>query len=288
MPIHPETLASIATEYAKGMSSIRGRRIQRLVRREFAGADDVVLLTSEAGALAVLGLSPSGAALCASDGRGKEASVVRWRHGSAEALDTRYDLLKDSLPALGSSALPITTASADRARLRVTSGDVAPERQALLASAIDAAASSMARDSVRAAPAAAATEARPASALIDARIAELGDWRGETLRRVRAWIKEAAPSVVEEWKWMGTPVWSHAGILCTGESYKSVVKLTFLKGASLPDPAGLFNASLDGNARRAIDIREHDRIDGDAFKALIGAAVALNVDATKTRAAKKT
>src|SRR5882762_8182698 len=100
------------------------------------------------------------------------------------------------------------------------------------------------------------TEAQPASELIDERVAELGDWRGETLRRMRKLIKEADPDVVEEWKWMGTPVWSHDGILCTGESYKKVVKLTFLKGASLKDPARLFNSSLDGNARRAIDIRE--------------------------------
>ncbi len=100
------------------------------------------------------------------------------------------------------------------------------------------------------------TEAQPASELIDERIAELGDWRGETLSRMRKLIKEADPDVVEEWKWMGTPVWSHDGIICTGESYRSIVKLTFLKGASLKDPAKLFNASLEGNARRAIDIHE--------------------------------
>jgi hypothetical protein len=118
--------------------------------------------------------------------------------------------------------------------------------------------------------------AAPASALIDARIAELGDWRGETLARMRKLIKEADPQVVETWKWMGTPVWEHDGILCTGESYKSVVKLTFAKGASLEDPAGLFNASLEGKVRRAIDIRQGDRIDERAFKALIRAAVAAN------------
>jgi hypothetical protein len=120
-----------------------------------------------------------------------------------------------------------------------------------------------------------------ASDQIDRRIAELGDWRGDTLSRMRALIKEADPDVVEEWKWAkatspGTPVWSHGGIICTGESYKSTVKLTFLKGASLDDPARLFNSSLEGNARRAIDIREGEQVDADAFKALIRAAVALN------------
>ena len=115
-----------------------------------------------------------------------------------------------------------------------------------------------------------------ASALIDNRIAELGDWRGETLSRMRDLIKEAAPDVVEEWKWMGTPVWSQDGIICTGESYKSTVKLTFAKGASLEDPAKLFNSSLDGNTRRAIDIHEGETVDTKAFKALIRAAVAQN------------
>ena len=117
---------------------------------------------------------------------------------------------------------------------------------------------------------------RPASELISGKIAELGDWRGETLATVRQLIKEAVPGVVEEWKWMGTPVWSHDGILCTGESYKKVVKLTFLKGASLKDPAKLFNSSLDGNARRAIDIHEGEEVDASAFKALVRQAVALN------------
>ena len=126
----------------------------------------------------------------------------------------------------------------------------------------------------------------PASELISRRIAELGDWRGGTLARMRALIKEADPEVVEEWKWMGTPVWSHGGIICTGESYKSVVKLTFAKGASLPDPAGLFNSSLDGNVRRAIDIREGQRVDEPAFKALVREAVALNASG-KARSAKK-
>lgn len=116
----------------------------------------------------------------------------------------------------------------------------------------------------------------PASALIDERIASLGDWRGATLARMRGLIHEALPDVVESWKWMGTPVWEHGGILCTGESYKSWVKLTFLKGASLADPARLFNASLDGNARRAIDIREGEEVDAEAFKALIKAAASLN------------
>ncbi len=115
------------------------------------------------------------------------------------------------------------------------------------------------------------------SALIDARIAALGDWRGAALARIRALIHAADPQVAEEWKWRGVPVWSHAGILCTGESYKAVVKLTFAKGAALPDPAGLFNASLDGNVRRAIDIREGEAPDEAAFTALIRAAVALNV-----------
>jgi hypothetical protein len=112
--------------------------------------------------------------------------------------------------------------------------------------------------------------------LISKRIADLGDWRGETLRRMRELIHEADPDVVEEWKWMGTPVWSHDGILCTGESYKEVVKLTFLKGASLKDPKRLFNSSLDGNARRAIDIRHGEKVDAAAFKALIREAIALN------------
>src|SRR5688572_26186935 len=112
-----------------------------------------------------------------------------------------------------------------------------------------------------------------AAKLITKRIAELGDWRGKTLGRMRKLIQEADPDVVEEWKWMGTPVWSHDGILCTGESYKSVVKLTFAKGASLPDPARLFNASLDGKVRRAIDIREGDELNEKAFKALVRAAV---------------
>jgi len=127
------------------------------------------------------------------------------------------------------------------------------------------------------------TDGLSASELIDKRIADLGDWRGETLRRMRSLIKEADPDVVEEWKWMGTPVWSHDGIICTGESYKSIVKLTFLKGASLDDPARLFNASLDGNARRAIDIHEGEQVDADAFKALILAAIALNTSAVKAK-----
>jgi hypothetical protein len=114
------------------------------------------------------------------------------------------------------------------------------------------------------------------SQLIDERIRSLSDWRGETLARVRALIHQADPEVVEEWKWRGVPVWSHAGILCTGETYKQVVKLTFAKGASLPDPSGLFNASLEGNTRRAIDIREGEAIDEAALQSLIRAAVALN------------
>ena len=118
--------------------------------------------------------------------------------------------------------------------------------------------------------------AESASALIDARIKELGDWRGKTLARVRELIHAADPEIVEEWKWMGTPIFSHGGIVCTGETYKSVVKLTFLKGASLKDPSGLFNSSVEGNARRAIDLHEGDEIDDDAFKALIRAAAALN------------
>ena len=127
------------------------------------------------------------------------------------------------------------------------------------------------------------TEAQSASELIDKRIADLGDWRGETLSRMRKLIKEADPDVVEEWKWMGTPIWSHDGIICTGESYKSIVKLTFLKGASLKDPAKLFNSSLDGNARRAIDVHEGEEVDAGAFKALIRAAVALNTSGGKAR-----
>lgn len=119
-------------------------------------------------------------------------------------------------------------------------------------------------------------EAKTPSELIDARIAELGDWRGETLARVRALIHEAEPEVVEEWKWRGTPVWSRGGIICTGETYRQVVKLTFAKGAALEDPEGLFNASLEGNVRRAIDIREDESLDPEAFKALVRAAAALN------------
>ena len=118
---------------------------------------------------------------------------------------------------------------------------------------------------------------------IDARIAELGDWRGETLGRLRALIHDADPEMVEAWKWRGVPVWEHAGIVCTGETYKSVVKMTFAKGASLDDPAGLFNASLEGNTRRAIDFREGDRIDAPALKALIRAAVALNMSKAKAK-----
>jgi hypothetical protein len=114
------------------------------------------------------------------------------------------------------------------------------------------------------------------SRLIDARIKELDDWRGKTLARVRALINQADPEVVEEWKWRGVPVWSHDGLICTGETYKSVVKLTFAKGASLKDPSGLFNASLEGNVRRAIDLHEGDELNEDAFKTLIRAAAALN------------
>ena len=127
------------------------------------------------------------------------------------------------------------------------------------------------------------TEGQPASELIDKRITELGDWRGKTLSRMRKLIKEADPDVVEEWKWMGTPVWSHDGIICTGESYKSIVKLTFAKGASLRDPAKLFNSSLDGNVRRAIDIHEGEKVDAAAFKALVRAAVALNTSGGRAR-----
>ena len=122
-----------------------------------------------------------------------------------------------------------------------------------------------------------------ASELIDKRIADLADWRGETLSRMRELLREADPDVVEEWKWMGTPVWSHDGIICTGESYKSIVKLTFAKGASLKDPAKLFNSSLDGNVRRAIDIHQGDKMNAGAFKALIRSAVALNASAVKAR-----
>jgi hypothetical protein len=128
---------------------------------------------------------------------------------------------------------------------------------------------------------------KAASKLIDQRIADLGDWRGETLARMRALILEADPEIVEEWKWMGTPVWSRNGILCTGESYKKAVKLTFAKGASLPDPSGLFNSSLEGNMRRAIDIHEEETVDADAFKALVNAAIERNTVPVKLTAKKK-
>ncbi len=127
-----------------------------------------------------------------------------------------------------------------------------------------------------------------ASELISQRIAELGDWRGETLGRMRRLIHEADPEVVEEWKWMGTPIWSHAGILCTGETYKKVVKLTFAKGASLSDPTHLFNSSLDGNVRRAIDIHEGEEVDATAFQALVRQAVAFNLASkSNPKSAKK-
>ncbi len=131
-----------------------------------------------------------------------------------------------------------------------------------------------------------ASEGQPASELISDRIAELGDWRGETLARMRKLIKEAAPDVVEEWKW-GIPVWSHGGIICTGETYKKVVKLTFAKGAGIPDPSRLFNSSLGGNTRRAIDIPEGEKVDARAFKALVKAAVAMNGPPAKKPATKK-
>ena len=121
-------------------------------------------------------------------------------------------------------------------------------------------------------------EGDASSRLIDARIKELSDWRGEMLARVRSLIKQADPEVVEEWKWRGVPVWSHAGIICTGETYKNIVKMTFAKGAALEDPSGLFNSSLEGNTRRAIDFHEGDKIDEKALKALIRAAVTLNID----------
>src|SRR5580704_335137 len=130
------------------------------------------------------------------------------------------------------------------------------------------------------------SQGQPASELISNRIADLGDWRGVTLGRMRKLIKEADPGVVEEWKWMGTPVWSHDGIICTGESYKKVVKLTFAKGASLQDPAHLFNSSLDGNTRRAIDIHEGEDVDEAAFKALVRQAIALN-SSGKSKPSKK-
>jgi hypothetical protein len=126
-------------------------------------------------------------------------------------------------------------------------------------------------------------DAISASELIDARIEELGDWRGEMLSKLRALIKQADPEVVEEWKWRGTPVWSHDGIICTGETYKAVVKMTFAKGASLADPKRLFNSSLDGNTRRAIDFHEGAKVDAAALKALIRAAVALNKSKAKAR-----
>jgi hypothetical protein len=131
-----------------------------------------------------------------------------------------------------------------------------------------------------------ASQSQSAAELISNRIAELGDWRGKTLARMRKLIKDADPDIVETWKWRGTPVWEHDGIICTGESYKSVVKLTFAKGAALKDPARLFNSSLDGNVRRAIDIHEGEDIDATAFKALVRQAIALN-GAGKAKTAKK-
>jgi hypothetical protein len=131
-----------------------------------------------------------------------------------------------------------------------------------------------------------ASQGQSAAELISKRIAELGDWRGKTLTRMRKLIKAADPDVVEEWKWMGTPIWSHDGIICTGESYKAIVKLTFAKGASLKDPARLFNSSLEGNTRRAIDIHEGEEVDAAAFKALIRQAVALNISG-KAKPSKK-
>ncbi len=132
-----------------------------------------------------------------------------------------------------------------------------------------------------------ASQTQSASELISQRIADLGDWRGETLARMRKLIRNADPEVVEEWKWMGTPIWSHDGIICTGESYKDKIKLTFAKGASLKDPARLFNSSLDGNVRRAIDIFEGERVDESAFKALILQAVAVNSAGKAKKASKK-
>jgi hypothetical protein len=126
-----------------------------------------------------------------------------------------------------------------------------------------------------------AEDEKSPSQLIDEKIAELADWRGNTLAQLRALIKQADPEVVEEWKWRGVPVWSHGGIICTGETYKSVVKMTFAKGASLEDPTKLFNSSLEGNTRRAIDVRKAEEIDGEALKALIRAAVALNLSKAK-------
>jgi hypothetical protein len=129
-------------------------------------------------------------------------------------------------------------------------------------------------------------EGAAATELIDKKIAEIGGWRGETLARLRALIHEADPEVVEEWKWMGTPVWTHDGDICTGETYKAVVKLTFMKGASLPDPAGLFNSSLEGKTRRAIDFKEGQKLDEEAFKALIRVAAELNAAGKKSKKAK--
>jgi hypothetical protein len=131
------------------------------------------------------------------------------------------------------------------------------------------------------------TDGASPSRMIDGRIKELGDWRGEMLGRIRGLIKDADPDVVEEWKWRGVPVWEHDGIICTGETYKAVVKMTFAKGAALDDPAGLFNSSLDGNVRRAIDIREGEKINEKALKALIRAAVELNASKAKKKPAKK-
>jgi len=175
--------------------------------------------------------------------------------------------MKKPSPAKPAGKAPTRKAVTSKAPTRKAVTSKAPTRKA--------------RPAARKAPSQKPANETSASQLIDQRIRDLKDWRGDTLARMRALILEADPEITEEWKWMGTPVWSHHGIICTGESYKKVVKLTFARGAALPDPSGLFNSSLEGNTRRAIDIPEGAKVDARAFKALVTAAVAWNASAKK-------
>ncbi|MGF6258948.1 hypothetical protein OKW20_006075 [Ensifer sp. LBL] len=187
-------------------------------------------------------------------------------------------------PRIATRILPPAGPSLGMRRRRRQSDDrFAPVRLMASSGKDDGRVNSMAKATTKAKNNDVAEEAVSASSQIDARIAELGDWRGATLAQIRKLIKEADPDMVEEWKWRGVPVWEHAGIICTGETYKAVVKMTFAKGAALEDPAGLFNSSLEGNTRRAIDIHEGEAIDEEALKALVLAAVELNLSAQASR-----